>query len=77
MSEVAENEMKSNMTSGLGFTFWKFRCIRPTRAVALSSSKNIQAGFLSQHFCAYLGLCQTHCFLIYLQQLSTNGLRTG
>ena len=73
MSEIAKNEIKSNMTSGLRYDLQKFRCTHQTCTTVFSSSKNMQADFLYQLLCD-LGAC---CFLIYLQQLSTNGLRIG
>ena len=70
-SEVAENEIKSSMTSGLKCTLWTLRYTHQTPATVFCSSKNMEADFLPQLLCD-LGAC---CFLIYLQQLSTSGLR--
>ena len=71
MSEIAENEVQSNVTSGLRGALWKFKCTHQTCAIVLSSNKNMQADSQLLHD---VWAC---CFLSDLQQLSIRGFRGG
>lgn len=43
MSEMAEKEIQSDVTSGLGCALQKFKCTHQACVLVLSSNKNMQA----------------------------------